>query len=322
VSGVLNNTHDAAGPEMRERILEMIEQMNYSPSAVARGLSRRRMNTLGVVMQYDWGTVIADQHVGPIFDGIVTRNTTMKQKTLLYPEPWSKAMANLPSFCDGFCDGILLIVPMVPTEFFERLIRRRLPFVIIGDSRTEENYTVVDVDNVDAGRQITSHLIELGHRRIAMLRGNDDHCSSVLRAQGYKESLQTARVQYDPSLDIHCGYTSSTGYQHTAALMDRPLSQRPTALFCGDDRIAFGALDALADRGIRVPEDISVVGINDSIEGAAMPVPLTSFQQPGRLIGNRSVDMLIFQITGEEQPGRKVAIPGKLIIRRTSGPVP
>ena len=323
VSGVLNNTPDAAGPETRERVLDMIEQMNYSPSAVARGLSHRRMNTIGVVMEYGgWGTLISDQHLGPIFDGIVTRNSGLGQKTLLYPEPWSNAIANIPFFCDGFSDGILLIVPMVPDDFFTRLIRRRTPFVIIGDSRSEANFSVVDLDNVDAGRQITFYLIGLGHKRIAMLRGHDTHRSPALRAQGYRDALTMNGLEYDPSLDLHGDYGFSTGYDRTVTLIDRPGDLRPTALFCGDDRIALGALEALKDRGIRVPEEMSVIGINDSAEGATGLLPLTSFQQPGREVGEASVNILISQIAGDEAPGRKVALPGKLIIRSTSGPAP
>jgi len=323
VSGVLNNTPDAAGPETRERILDMIEQMNYSPSAVARGLSHRRMNTVGVVMEYrGWGTLITDQHLGPIFDGIVTRNSGLGQKTLLYPEPWPNAIANVPSFCDGFCDGLLLIVPMVPDDFFTRLSRRNMPYVIIGDSRSEANFSVVDLDNVDAGQQITSYLIGLGHKRIAMLRGHDTHRSPALRAQGYQDAVIKSGIGYDPALDLHGEYTFETGYDRTVALLKRPVELRPTALFCGDDRIALGALQALSDHGVRVPEDMSVVGINDSAEGAALPQPLTSLQQPGHEIGEASVNMLISQIAGEEAPGRKVALPGRLIIRGTSGPAP
>ena len=323
VSGVLNNTPDAAGPETRERVLEMIEQMNYSPSAVARGLSHRRMNTIGVVMEYGgWGTLITDQHLGPIFDGIVTRNSGLGQKTLLYPEPWPKAVENIPSFCDGFCDGLLLVVPMVTDDFFARLIRRGTPFVIIGDSRTEANFSVVDLDNIDAGRQITSYLIGLGHKRIAMLRGHDTHRSPSLRAQGYREALTSNGLEYDPSLDLHGEYGYGSGYDSTVALLDMAPERRPTALFCGDDRIAFGALDALKDRGVQVPEEMSVIGINDSEEGSARPLPLSSFQQPGLGIGESSVDILIAQIAGDEPPGRKVALPGKLTIRGTTGPAP
>src|SRR5580704_11262785 len=107
VSGVLNNTPDAAGPETRARVHNMIRQMNYSPSAVARGLIHRRMNTIGVVLEYGgWGSLIADQHFGPIVDGIIGRNSQLRQKTMLYTESWLDAIANIPTFCDRLCDGL------------------------------------------------------------------------------------------------------------------------------------------------------------------------------------------------------------------------
>ncbi|MEO7715977.1 MAG: LacI family DNA-binding transcriptional regulator [Capsulimonas sp.] len=321
VSGVLNNTPDAAGPETRERVLEMIQQMNYSPNAVARGLSHRRMNTIGVVMDYGgWGSLIADQHLGPIVDGIVGQSSRRRQKTLLYTEAWADAVSNIPAFCDGFCDGLLLIVPMVSEEFFARLFHRRTPFVIIGDHRIESNISIVDLDNIDAGRQITEYLIGLGHKRIAMLRGEDNHHSSRLRAQGYQEALSAQGLEYDPALDIGGGYNCESGYDCTIALLDRPKATRPTALFCGDDRIALGALSALQERGVRVPEEMSVVGINNSVEGVAADTPLTSLRQPGQEIGEQSVDLLLSHIKGEEEPGRKIILPGSIIIRGTSGP--
>nr|WP_301002543.1 LacI family DNA-binding transcriptional regulator [Capsulimonas corticalis] len=323
VSGVLNNTPDAAGPETRERVLEMIQQMNYSPNAVARGLSHRRMNTIGVVMDYSgWGSLIADQHLGPIIDGVVAQNSRLRQKTLLYTERWSDAIANIPSFCDGFCDGLILIVPMAPENFFAQLFYRRTPFVIIGDHRTEPNMSIVDLDNIDAGRRITSYLIGLGHKRIAMLRGEDIHQSSLLRAQGYREELADNQLEYDPAIDLHGGYNVASGYKQAITLLDRPLESRPTALFCGDDRIALGALSALEERGVRVPEEISVVGINNSGEGASAKTPLTSMRQPGQEMGERAVDLLLSHIKGEEMPGRKMILPGSLIVRDTSGPAP
>jgi len=322
VSGVLNNTPDAAGPETRERVWEMIRQMNYSPNAVARGLSHRRMNTIGVVMEYSgWGSLITDQHLGPIVDGIVAQNSRQRQKTLLYTEPWSDAIANIPAMSDGFCDGLLLIVPIVSDEFFTRLSERRTPFVIIGDDRSEPGFSIVDLDNIDAGRQMTEHLIGLGHKRIAMLRGHDDHRSSHLRAKGYIAALQEAGLPYDPALDIRGEYHFESGNERTLEVLERSPHVRPTALFCGDDRIALGALEALKTRGVRVPEEMSVVGINDSVEGALREVPLTTLRQPGHEIGETAVILLRAQITHEEDAGRKVVLPGKIIVRATSGPI-
>ena len=122
------------------------------------------------------------------------QNSQLRLKTLLYTEPWSEAVRNIPNFTDGFCDGLILIVPLVSEEFFDRLFQRRTPFVIIGDHRIEPHLSIVDLDNVDAGRTITSYLIDLGHKRIAVLRGHDTHRSSELRAQGYREALSEGGV--------------------------------------------------------------------------------------------------------------------------------
>jgi DNA-binding LacI/PurR family transcriptional regulator len=323
VSGVLNNTPDAAGPETRARVLDMIRQMNYSPNAVARGLSSRRMDTIGVVMDYSgWGSLVADQHLGPIIDGVIGQCSRLRQKMLLYTESWSDAIAKLPSFCDGFCDGLLLIVPMVSDDFFGELGRRRTPFVIIGDYRSEPDLSAVDVDNVDAGRQLTNHLLDLGHKRIAMLRGEETHQSSWLRAQGYRNALEERGRRYEVALDIRGGYNAEAGRACALKLLEMPPSQRPTAIFCGDDRIALGVLEVLKERGINVPGEMSVVGINDSQEAAQGHPALTTLRQPGRAIGERAVDMVRAQIVKKEGEGSKIALPGTVVIRETSGPPP
>lgn len=324
VSGVLNNTSNAAGPETRQRILDTVRQMNYSPNAVARGLSHRRMDTIGVVIDPGgWTSLLSDQHLGGITDGLIFQSSQLRQRTVLCTEPWVNWESSLTTLTDGLCDGLLLIVPMVPVAFFQRLQGCQIPFVIIGDHRTEPDLTVCDVDNVDAGRQITEHLLNLGHRRIAMLRGNQDHLSSALRAQGYREALEARGIPYESALDLPEGfYCMESGYERTIAILELPAESRPTALFCGDDRIAMGALDALREHGISVPEQMSVVGVNDSREGAVAPVPLTTLRQPSREIGIEAVNLVRAHITKREEPGRKVILPGTLLERGTTGPAP
>ena len=324
VSGVLNNTANAAGPETRQRILDVVREMNYSPNAVARGLSHRRMGTVGVVIDPGgWTSLLSDQHLGGITDGIIFQSSQLRQRTVLCTEPWASWESSLATLTDGLCDGLILIVPMVPDAFFERLRGCQIPFVIIGDHRSEPDLSVCDVDNADAGRQITEYLLNLGHRRIAMLRGNPDHQSSVIRAEGYRDALVARGIPYQPTLDLPEGFYSEwSGYERTVSLLKLPVEARPTALFCGDDRIAMGALDALNAHGVSVPEQMSVVGINDSREGAVAPIPLTTLRQPSREIGMEAVNLVQAHITKREEPGRKVILPGTLLERGTTGPAP
>jgi DNA-binding LacI/PurR family transcriptional regulator len=323
VSGVLNNTVNAASPETRLRVLDTIRKMNYAPSAVARGLSYQRMDTLGVVTDpHRWTSLMTDQHLGGIIDGIISQSSQLRQRTVLYTEPRPNWQSSLPTLADGLCDGLILMVPIVPDEFFEELQTRKVPFVIVGDHRPEPHLSVCDVDNVDAGRQITDYLLGLGHQRIAMLRGESDHQSSVLRACGYREALEAHGLTYDPAIDFCGGYYEASGYEQTRLLLNLPTVSRPTALFCGDDHIAMGALEALHNHGVSVPEEISVVGINDSIEGATGAKPLTTLRQPSREIGSSAVKVLRALITKKEESGQKIILPGMLIVRSTTGVAP
>jgi len=282
------------------------------------------MNTVGVVMDpHRWTSLMSDQHLGAITDGIISQSSHLRQRTVLITERWTDWENSLPTLTDGLCDGLILMVPIVPDAFFERLRSCRIPFVIVGDHRPEPDLSVCDIDNVDAGRQITDYLLDLGHRRIAMLRGDTNHQSSALRARGYREALEARGVSYEPALDILGGaYDAESGYAGTRALLELPEASRPTALFCGDDRIAMGALEALRERAVSVPGQISVVGVTDSLEGAAGPMPLTTLRQPSREIGHHAVNLIRSYVTTGEEPGQKVTLPGTLIVKSTTGAAP
>jgi LacI family transcriptional regulator len=328
VSKVLNNRTDVhISPATRERVRNAAQRIGYHPSAIARGLAGMRMNTLGLIMAYDQESVTADPYLGPCLDGILDINKQRHQKTVLFTENgWDDALANLPSYCDGHCDGLMLIIPRLDSAIIGALKARRspVPFILVGDSREDEGVVCVDVDNVRAAREAVAYLIALGHRRIAAFCGNADFCSSAQRLEGYRRALEEAGIPYDSDLVLPGEYWGGFGRENVNRLLDRFTGDRaaesPTAIFCFNDRIAAGTLEALAERGISVPDEMSVMGFDDISGAATMTPPLTTVRQNVREVGRLAAATLLDLINGTIAPGHRTWADTEIVIRGSTAP--
>jgi DNA-binding LacI/PurR family transcriptional regulator len=323
VSKVLNNRTDAhISSATRERVRAAAGRIGYHPSAIARGLAGKRMNTIGVVMAYDQESVTSDPYLGPCLDGILSVYKSRGQKVTLFLEgDWNAALDNLPVYGDGHCDGLLLVIPRTNNPVVERLGARapRLPFVLVGDSRDGDGLICVDMDNIRAAAEATTFLIGQGHRRIAAFGGNYDFCSNDQRLIGYRQALTSAGLPFDPALVFPGEYHVEWGARNVQELLRRfPLSERPTALFCFCDAIAVGALEALKAEGLSVPNEMSVIGIDDIPRAAELG--LTTMRQSVRTVGQRAAAALLDNIVGENDRGLRDLIPADLIVRQSVAP--
>ncbi|HZT42253.1 MAG TPA: LacI family DNA-binding transcriptional regulator [Chthonomonadaceae bacterium] len=316
VSRVLNGTEALVAPKTRERVLKVAQELGYHPNAVARGLAGKPMNTIGVVLAYILPSVTSDPFLGPVLDGILDKNKRRRQKTVIFTEnDWQEALENLPTYCDGHCDGLILVIPRSDSPIVHALQKRRLPFVIVGDYREDPNLTVIDSDNVSAAYTAVQALAQQGHRRIAILCGNREFASRGQRLEGYRRALAEAGLPYDESLVMTGEYWEWSGAENTEALMRRPPSERPTALFCSNGRIAIGALQALESLQIAVPDEVSITAIAETPDIATLRQPLTAVQMPLRLIGECAVECLLDQIHAGVPAGEKILLPGELVVR-------
>jgi len=171
---------------------------------------------------------------------------------------------------------------------------------------------------VETGRIATQCLIDAGHRRIAQISGPQLHVSAGLRLEGYKLALHDAGIEMDPQLVVEGDYTIESGYACARKLLDVPENRRPSAIFCADDPTAFGALDYLSEMGIKVPEDISVIGVNggqDAIERG-----LTTLRQPFEAIGELAADLLLEMIEKGESLGRKELLSPYIVQGKSVAP--
>lgn len=308
------NGRGELSPEKRARVLEAAARLNFVPSAVARALVSGKTKTLGMVITDNASPVYAE-----IVKGVEEAAKRAGFSLLLCnsADSQDQALECLALFQAKQVDGILLTPVQSDRRDVEFLRQAGIPHVLLlrhfGDPETD----AVVTDNVAGGRLATSHLIERGHTRIAHIAGPAHTSSAQGRLAGYLAALAEHGLSSDPALIRHAPYTVAGGYQAALPLLSAP--QRPTAVFAANDLIAIGVMKAARELGLRIPDDLALVG-GDNIELAEyLEVPLTTFHQPGREIGARGAELLLARLLGDRESAEQIVLPTELIVRASSG---
>mgnify|MGYP000954698216 CR=1 FL=1 len=326
----------------RIRILEAAARLGYRPNGVARGLSRRRMDFIGVVAVC--GEEGLQEYFLEVFNGIVQSAAVHGQNAAVFTIPgWEDAATLQPRLmrlCDGRVDGLIFLGPHQLDPAVAASVLQHTPLVAIHADNAPDWLCNADVDNEGGMYAVTRHLIELGHRRIAHLSGGLGapfrEAGAQERLDGYRRALTEAGLPLNPALVLHGDYREVSGRERTERLLHSGIAPFPTALCCANDAIAIGCMDALAARGLRVPADISVTGFDDIRTARVTSPPLTTVRQPFFQMGQRAVDLLLEQIArttagdDEETPSldvppagsRTEVLPVELIVRGSTGPPP
>lgn len=318
VSHVLNNKAGKVSPETRARVLRVVREMDYRPSARGRSDPRQAVNTLGIVSGLAADPSLVWSYYNYVLNGVLSGAFRERQNVTLFTDLllWSDTPRAIRTYCDGRCDGLILIAPQDGDTLAEALRERGFPFVSVGGTMAAGD-SGVDVDNLAATREAVGHLLTRGHRRIALLKGPEAHETVRERERGYRETLAAWGLTPDESLILPGDYTEESAGARTRLLLARPLSERPTAFFCGNDEIALGACRAAQALGHRVPEDVSIIGFDDSPEAIETNPPLTTVRQPYRQIGEQSVEMLLALVRGQASVPYRTLLPGELIMRES-----
>lgn len=313
VSRALRNSQ-LVNPETAGRIKRIAREMGYLPSAVARSLVTRRTETIGVVV-----TNIADPFVAGVVAGIEDVANQRGYSVFLAnsnadPEREVKVVQ---SFHERRVDGIVVTASRVGALYVPMLARLKVPIVLIDNQHPGEFVHSVMIDNIPASRQATQHLIHLGHRRIAYLGDQFGFQSDTDRFNGYRQALQRADLPFLPELVVHGNGSADGAIRAMNTLL--ALTERPTAVFCYNDMSALGALRAIYDYGLRVPEDVSLVGFDD-LPIASYTFPrLTTVRQPKEQMGRMAMQSLLKILDGTPTK-TDIDVAGELIVRNSSAP--
>jgi len=308
VSRVLNNKDDVA-PETYEKVQEVIDELGYTSSLAARGMRSRRMNVIGLVMP-DVGDPFSIQ----VMKGVSRAIAELDYELIVYTggefqrETSADRERRFVSLLGGgITDGVIVVTPTT-TSF-----PTASPVVVVDPNVETHDCPAVIATNRDGALTAVEYLISLGHRRIGFIGGRSELQSAVRRLQGYKDGLARAGIPLDPDLIQTGDYSRKAGFAGTQRLLN--LSDPPTAIFASNDQSATGAIKAVLEAGLHVPDDISVVGFDNVPEVAYAHPRLTTVDQSIDKMGYIATEMLISLIEGDALESDLYKVPTQLIVR-------
>lgn len=299
---------DKVSDRSRAAVLDAAAELGYRPNLNARHLASKQTRTLGLIIND-----LHNPYFAGVVDGVKAAADASGYRLLLNSAFISDRdeVAALETFVDFDVDGVILTGARIATAAIEK-VARSIPVVVASRPMTSKLVDTVNNDDAAGARLVVEHLVALGHRHIVHLDGGRGAGASQRRT-GYKRAMEAAGLE--PHL-VRAGFTEAAGVTAAeAALADaRPV----TAIFAGNDMSALGALDALDDAGCRVPDDISLVGYDNTFVAALRHVGLTTVDQGRDEIGRSAVDMLIERIEHGRTEARHLTHPPSLIVRETT----
>lgn len=306
VSRVINdNSH--VSPDTRDRVLKVIDTLGFRPNRAAQILQTERSHTLEVVMPYfGFNRVLYD---------MARASNQLGYHFVISAVSTEEFPSILESSASRLIDGLILI-PLIPiNDNYDELIRLTdgLPFVQIG-AKLGAHLPSVIYDQAKGARLATQHLIDLGHRKIAEISGPLLNYDGYDRHQGWLATLEDNGIE--PEISVEGDFTIDGGYQVMRELLD--VSMDFTAVVIGNDSMALGAQSALRERGLRVPDDVSVVGFDDLPESAHFIPGLTTIRQDFAVLGRLAVEYIISMIENPDTPVHQRVLLPKLIIREST----
>ena len=314
VSKVLSgNSEVRVSSSTRQRIMEAAKSLAYRPNSLAKSLKLKRTNTLAVIMP-DIGNPVIPEIIRGIEAG--ARDAGYSTFISHLDIKVTSERLYLAWLQEGRFDGLIIATSRVKDAIIQDLIASGRPFVLVNRRESSTNMHVT-IDDAAGARIAVKHLIELGHRRIAHLAGPLMFDTSLRRLQGYRQELDANGISYDSSLVQECEWhTWEGGKLATTQLLRR--KNRPTAVFAGNFMSAVGALSALKEAGLKVPEEISLIGLHDSPIAEVLDPPLTVVKMPLRQMGRCAAEILINLLEDKSCQIPQVLPPDGLIIRQST----
>ena len=313
VSRVVNN-YPHISPEVRERVQRVIDRTGYQPNLAARTLASSKSRIVGLLIPHFMQDTVVDPYYSVLQQGIAEACHTSDYTLATFLLHTTEEDLTLQRIIGtGFVDGLMITLDPTDGPMLQQLLRRDLPLVYIGRPRQPDAVSYVDIDNVRGAYLATAHLIQQGYTKIAFIgRGVNTTCED--RLQGYRQALLEHGLAWDDTLVIEGDFSVNSGYEG----MKKLLPLRPEAVFAVNDRSAIGAMNAVQDAGLRVPEDIALVGFDDINISETVTPALTTIRQPIKESGRIAAETLVSILEDGVKPVQHV-LPVELIIRKSCG---
>ncbi len=315
VSRVINE-HPNVSVQTREKVLQIIHEQNYRPNPAARALATQQARTVSVVIPQAVSNAFGDPYYAILVQGIMAKANEFDYAVLLWlggsneeENRFGERVLN-----HTLVDGLLITAAEADDPLIPHLAKAGFPFVVIGPPPSDSlNY--VDIDNVRGAQLAVTHLIHLGWERIGTIAGPLQSGAAQARLKGYRQAFERAGRKLDERLIVQGAFDEVSGYVRMRTLLQRGVD----AVFVASDMMAVGALRAIHEQGLRVPDEIGIVGFDDQPFAAATTPPLTTVRQPIQELGAVAMQILLDLLNGAQETPGQIILPAQLIVRDTCG---
>ena len=317
VSRVVNN-HPNIRPTVRKRVQQVIHETGYQPNSAARSLASSQSRILGLVMPSILQSGFTDPYYPLVIQAIshACNQNDYTVSLFLFQTKEEEEKMSQRIIGSGLIDGLIITADTIDSPFVTRIQQYDIPFVQIGRPlhTASAHISYVDVDNETGAYLAASYLIQQGYRRIGQL-ATVHNAAGVDRDAGFRQALADRGIDIDEQLVKIAKFNETSAYQAMRALLE----QQPEAVFAQSDAMALGAIRAIREHGLRVPEDIAIVGFDDLPLAASADPPLTTVRQPIYRTGILAAETLLDIIKTSREPARHIVLPVELVIRASTG---
>ncbi len=312
VSHVINNTRFVSA-DARQRVLDAMAELNYRPNVLARSLRRGETRTLGLILPDSANPFFAE--IARAIEDTAFRNgynviLGNSENELTKEQVYVDVLVNKQ------VDGLIFVATGDHSPSLEQLVRDGLPVVVVDRRLSGLEVDTVLTDNLQGGLTAIRYLLDLGHRQIACITGPSNLTPSAERVIGYRQALQERSLPVDETLIRKGDFHPHSGYLAVSQLLHS--APRPTAFFICNDMMAIGALRALAEAGLQVPQDCSLVGYDDIELASYITPPLTTIRQDKNAMADAAVQLLLERIADPGLPARTRILPTRLVERQST----
>ncbi|MTV40972.1 LacI family DNA-binding transcriptional regulator [Duganella radicis] len=303
--------------DTKARVQEAAKALGYAPNALARVMKGGRTNVIGVVVN-DLSSVVVNAFVSALTEevrkyemdlfiynsiGQLDEQTQRRHSQLLH----------------GLWDGLIYVLPRMTDEYLHELEKSASPIVLVNFCRRDTTLPVVQGDNFNAARDAVAGLIAQGHQRIAFIKGTHWTGQSAERERGYRQAMADAGLHIDKQWIEQGTYSEQSGQEAAQRLL--ALAERPTAIFCANDEMAIGCMNAARALNLQVPDDLSLIGFDDVTAASIVRPQLTTMRHPLPLMAQAAVQELMRRILGQPGTRQRVEFPAEMVVRESTAPI-
>ena len=317
VSFVLNDVKGLnISAETRQRVLEAVEMLNYVPDARAQALASRRAKAIGLIMTRSPHHIATDTFLPQIIGGLIEVIKKHRLRLLIeFVEVEHQDRAYLELARAKHIDGMILFTPRLDDAGLKKLEEVDIPTVLMGEIEGSNLYSV-DVNNHLAAKQAVQYLLELGHTEIACITNAPaSYAAAPDRVRGYKDALLNSGITPDDDLIRYADFDPQSGYEQMNSLLQS--DKKFTAVFVASDNVAIGAKSALREAGLRIPEDISIVGFDDIPWAQYADPPLTTIHVDAQDLARKACLVLMDLLQGKEPASKQQTVDTHLVVRKS-----